>query len=202
MARPASAERQAHHAAAGCHPPRGVGLRQVRKPPTTATTSPVSTLGRPGGGAGVGQEKGRQTDPFVALSGPEEEGRRSPEVRQRPRQVSDPCSDRKPTQGICECDRPPSAASGGGFSGGSLGEGYLEHLGCPGEESGLGAVEAAMAPGRGHGAHPTEEATAPLPLTRGYLWRLKGLQGAGQPSEPPIPSSWPPTPSDPPGDRN
>lgn len=33
--------------------------------------------------------------------------------------------------------------------------------------------------------HPKKEAAVPLPIIRGYFWRLKRLEGHGQPSEPP-----------------
>ena len=73
------AARRGHHAAAGRHPPRGVGLRQVWKAPT-------SPYLKPGGGLRWRVWGGRQADSFATLSGHEEEGR-SPEVQQRTKQV-------------------------------------------------------------------------------------------------------------------
>ena len=79
MAREVGAARRGHHAAAGRHPPRGVGLRQVWKAPT-------SPYLKPGGGLRWRVWGGRQADSFATLSGHEEESR-SPEVQQRTKQV-------------------------------------------------------------------------------------------------------------------
>lgn len=66
------------------------------------------------------------------------------------------------------------------------GKGCLRGMGCRGGESGLwdiGSVHETSVgvihcvPGRG---------AVPLPIIRGYFWRLKGLEGDGQPSEHPL----------------
>uniref|UniRef100_A0A8C0K2F3 Tubby-like protein n=1 Tax=Canis lupus dingo TaxID=286419 RepID=A0A8C0K2F3_CANLU len=98
-----------HHAAAGRHPPRGVGLRQVRKQPHHPHHLYLpdpwgwGTRARRGWG---GQERGgRQTDASATLSGHEEEGQ-SPEVQQRPKQVCPPSAQDRPARG------PSGTASG------------------------------------------------------------------------------------------
>ena len=134
------AARRGHHAAAGRHPPRGVGLRQVWKAPT-------SPYLKPGGGLRWRVWGGRQADAFAALSGHEEEGR-SPEVQQRSKQVCHPGwgGDRAPPRSTGDLGAGPAPLSS--LCGSLLpwklglcfllaGKGCLGGIGCPGEESGL-----------------------------------------------------------------
>lgn len=175
------AARRRHHAAAGRHPPRGVGLRQVWKAPT-------SPYLKPGGGLRWRVWGGRQADAFATLSGHEEEGQ-SPEVQQRTKQVCHPGwgGDESPhaAQGIWEPGpAPPSAASGGPYFPGSLGfalflqeRGVWGGIGCPGEESGLWDI------GGGHEAwegvvhpRPRKERSSPPDNPRLFL-AAQGIRG-------------------------
>lgn len=165
-----------------------MGLRQVWKAPT-------SPYLKPGGGLRWRVWGGRQADFFATLSGHEEEGR-SPEVQQRTKQVGHPAwgGDSPPTQhrGSGSGPGPPQQPLGvltslevwalfcscrkGVFGGHGMsrGESGLWDIGSVHETS-EGVIH--CVPGRG---------AVPLPIIRGYFWRLKGLEGDGQPSEHPL----------------
>lgn len=191
-------DRCRHHAAAGRHPPRGVGLRQVWKALTSSYLNP-------GGGArwrvwgGAGKGEGDRLIPLLPSAGMRRKAR-ARRSRSAPSRYVTPAWRR---------DRKSPPRSVGGLRVGRVPFSSLWGLllpwrflfcfvfarsGCLGvwgvqeRNLGFGALEVAVVHGRGSFFLTPRRGAVPLPIICSYFWRLKGLESDRQPSEPPFPS--------------